>query len=790
MFAFDGEKAYNKAYQEVPWEGRPEIERFPDPSEFDSLEAYCSAVGTWKLRCREKLVHLAGPTTIWSTMKCPLNPYINKRLPNRIPEGQLGPENQLAMLSLILQGDEERCQGNFPVKGRFGKDVPVSAFVVPGKPEIVAPEPNPEMYDSYQEYLEAVVQWTAIVEKTKAVPSKFSEGKLPKHHPGKMYVPPPAQMAGVPRAVPKVSKVNESLVAEKLAELERAYRESVNVIEVEEPTGVERLKAAEVQLPLFPRDFLQSIKDFGCHYFVHRSSAITRALRNVERAVIAVSGCNFDELPEALGNMKENQFLGHVLFSVHQAILTQEPRAALVASHMIDVLFDKCYDVVQQYVLNSVSLSYEVALVLSEFSSVAVRVIDPMAKESEEIMSGVVLTYYNVMANIHLTTAIALHFSAKHHVAHMLGKRCWQLSQNLTELLEHAPQVIDWMLENVTKHVKLVETFTELLFDLPSDGIGKLLDKFVEKNSSILHVLNSIASLDPLGFRRLTIFIVYSRDSAVIIARHILALCQSNPRLVRSAMSAEIVKLVSSLLYVDTHYLEFRLDAYFALMTEAEKHDSSALCIMEALPSFLKRMIAAGKVPRDDIQLAVCQTCDVLNGILAVHKKNYTIVMTCLKGLAETVKLPMGYCCFRSGSESLALIFSLMTHSCVSISKYAWIVFGNWILCPDVQIKVLIKDAKFCQGLTEMKANINSYHITHLLLIITKILERDNPSDAASGFISLLRKDPHGIDFDKVLKQLQSMEDLREVQFRQDVICRLNSVLKRRSQLSTMVYGY
>ena len=789
MFAFDGEKAYNKAYQEVPWEGRPEIECFPDPSEFDCLEAYCSAVGSWKLRCREKLVHLAGPATIWSTMKRPLNPYINKRLPNRIPEGQLGPENQLAMLSLLLQGDEERCRGNFPVKGRFGKDVPVAAFVVPGKPEILAPEPNPEMYDSYQEYLEAVVQWTAIVENTKAVPSKFSEGKLPKHHPGKMYVPPPAQMASVPKAVPKVSKVNESLVAEKLAELERAYRESVCAIEVEEPTGAERLKAAEVQLPLCPLEFLQSIKDFGCHYFVYRSSAITSALRNVERAIVAASRCNFDEIREAMDNMKERELLGHVLFTVHQAVLIQEPRMNLLASQMIDVLFDKCYDLVQQYVLNSVSLSYEVAVVLSEFSSVAVRVIDPMAQESERVMSGVVLTYYNVMANIHLITAIALHFSAKHHVAHMLGKRCWQLSQNLTELLEHAPQVIDWMLENVTKNVKLVETFTELLFDLPSDGIGRLLDLFVEKNYSILHVLNSIASLDPSGFRRLAIFIVYSRDSAVLIARHVLALCQSNSRLVRSAMSTDIVKLVSSLLYVDTHWLEFRLDAYFALMTESERHDSSALCIMEALPSFLKRMIAAGKVPLNDIELAVCQTCDVLNGILAIHMKSYPIVITCLKGLAETVKLPMGYRCFQSGSESLAQIFSLMTHSCVSISKCAWTVFGNWLLCPDVHIKVLIKDAKFRQGLTEMKANINTYHITHLLLIITKILERDNPGDAVSAFISLLRKDPHGIDFDKVLKQLQSMEDLREVQFRQDVICRLNCLLKRKSQLSTMIFG-
>ncbi|KAH0786118.1 hypothetical protein GPJ56_009795 [Histomonas meleagridis] len=159
---------------------------FPVSQNFSTYSEYREKAISWYEKTQRAARKLALPLPVWSTVNYPFKPFINPKLKYRIPTGYLGPENHLQLEAIIINKEPFDESSVFGEKGRFQKDVPIKDHISLGKSTLIPPEPDPEYYDDYESYLQAVNNWTQICSNCTLIPhhpSEFKEKDCPELEP-------------------------------------------------------------------------------------------------------------------------------------------------------------------------------------------------------------------------------------------------------------------------------------------------------------------------------------------------------------------------------------------------------------------------------------------------------------------------------------------------------------------------------------------------------------------------------------------------------------------------------
>ena len=160
---------------QAPVPGAPTLKQFPSPDDFDSYDQYRTAVLEWKKAADSEVHGLLLPVPFGFEFEYPGEPHVPtpqektpRTIQNRmaakafsVSQTPLYPDNYMSLLKYVIEGDTREV-GEFMMPGPRGQKIPFDCHFrgeLPWGARLRRMKPIPEMYENYQEYVDAMKNW-------------------------------------------------------------------------------------------------------------------------------------------------------------------------------------------------------------------------------------------------------------------------------------------------------------------------------------------------------------------------------------------------------------------------------------------------------------------------------------------------------------------------------------------------------------------------------------------------------------------------------------------------------
>ena len=799
-----GDRYYNSLYEEID-DPIPDYDlSFPVPQDYHNYQDYKNAAQNWEERAESYAENIHFELPIWGTIKKPQKPYIDTKYPNRIPNTFLGPANQLDMEKKILTGEEFDIEnGNFPVEGRFKKMVQYKGFFNNTNEDrwLIPEEPFPDYYDTYDEYKEAVENWTRICERIKEIPEhpkalaeKVVDLEKVENCEGTpvpdkfLHKPKRIKVRSLRKRKSSVShqkkKKNTFWLAKYKKQINETFLLTQQKIVFNVENNVDVAKTRGIYFPIYPNDFITKMIYFGDNSSnkVTGGSSNSRVMKLISYSIRSIQedeniSFKFDKIPR----------FNDLFHEIKVDFIRNNPGSSLYLWSLINYIFSSDQNMTKKLIKDD-EATYLILKLILKYSNSNDDLIDPMFDRFDNLIDEnedhLVEMFYRTLVRGHFIKLLMNYCNPRKKIYDFLYNQLSMESithnEALNNLLGKIPeQFITWMQKAAKKDPTFLGGLFKLLLSSDNLYLDVFFNRFNTENDTIFNIFKKISQANIKMFYELTVMIIYRLNHALIIYKMFSSefLCHS----LIDCLSLPIVNFMTTLLQLEVSksYIPIQQLAFLIYQIPKLSPETSTvpqITLFNSLCELLYREIDEKIVSEKDAEPTFTGTLLMIENLINISKSDETLQIALYPLNLFIDRFNCEF--FFTNPKNIRNIISFMASDSETISYTSWNIFTKWLISTGSSFQTIISKPEFKAYFENLLKSINPLHYLSIARTISEIANSNLPNNAKQSFFSMFKSH---IDIKKLSNTLHYFISKGQIPYYMFYINKFDKTLKEHS---------